>query len=351
MRFNQMIRENFLLVFLLLLLTSLSWSSETAAGELQVSWSDNSTNEDGFKIERKTGTTGTYAQIATVGVNVTSYTDSSLVDGATYCYQVRAYNSAGNSPYAPEVCGAARSTVQTFNLATTKAGSGTGTVTSTDGAINCGSTCSKVYNSGTVVQLTASAAVGSIFAGWSATGCSTTGSVIMDASKTCTATFNLQPVTTFTLTVTKPGTGTGTVTSTDGGINCGSTCSKVYNSGTSVTPNATPAAGSIFAGWSGGGCSGTGATCTVNLTVNTSVNASFQLQNNTNQLATRIGIFRPSTGQWFWIETATVSSMIVQSTSAFLSMAKTACCQWSATGSLRAKVISARSIPPPARGI
>jgi hypothetical protein len=57
--------------------------------------------------------------------------------------------------------------------------------------------------------------------------------------------------------------------------------------------------GSTFSGWSGGGCSGTGATCTVNLTANTTVNATFQLQNNTDQLATRIGIFRPSTGEWF----------------------------------------------------
>jgi List-Bact-rpt repeat protein len=287
----------------LVLTTLLFCSVDAIAGQLQLSWVDNSTNEDGFKIERKTGTTGTYAQITAVGANVTSYTDSSLVDGTTYCYQVRAYNSAGDSPYAPEACGTAGSTVQTFSLVTTKTGTGTGTVTSTDGGINCGSTCSQVYNSGTIVQLTASAAAGSVFSGWSGTGCSSTGSVTIDANKTCTATFTLQPVATFNLTVTKSGTGTGTITSIDGGINCGSGCTTVYNSGTSVTLNAAPAAGSIFSGWSGC-CFSKSATLTINLVANTTVTANFIPQTTPVvtsgvEQRTRIGLFRPNTGEWF----------------------------------------------------
>jgi hypothetical protein len=63
---------------------------------------------------------------------------------------------------------------------------------------------------------------------------------------------------THALTIARVGTGTGTVTSSDGQINCGSNCSHTYDHGTSVTLNATPDAGSKFAGWSGGGCSGTG---------------------------------------------------------------------------------------------
>ena len=291
MRFNQIIREKFLLSFLLLLLTSLSWSSESSAGQLQLSWTDNATNEDGFKIERKTGTTGTYAQITTIGANVTSYTDSSLVDGATYCYQVRAYNSAGNSPYTPQVCGAARPTVQTFNLAITKTGSGTGTVTSTDGGINCGSTCSGSFNSGTVVQLNATAAAGSIFTGWTGAGCSSTGSVTIDANKTCAATFNLQPTSTFTLTVIKAGTGGGTISGT--GIACPSDCSEAYNSGTVVQLTTTAAVGSIFAGWSGTGCA------TGSVTMNTSMSCTATFQPAANLLTTRIGAFRPDTGEWF----------------------------------------------------
>src|SRR5688500_9569504 len=63
---------------------------------------------------------------------------------------------------------------------------------------------------------------------------------------------------TFNLQVQKSGTGSGTVTSNPTGINCGTTCSRSFSGGTSVTLSAVPASGSVFAGWSGGGCSGTG---------------------------------------------------------------------------------------------
>lgn len=77
-----------------------------------------------------------------------------------------------------------------------------------------------------------------------------------------------------TLQVTRNGTGSGTVTSHPSGINCGSSCSKSFSTGTTVTLTATPAAGSTFAGWSGGGCSGTGP-CTTQLGSNTTVTATF----------------------------------------------------------------------------
>jgi hypothetical protein len=96
------------LIFFFLLIP-VSWQSEADAGQLQLAWTDNAADEDGFQIERKTGTTGSYTQIATVGPNVTSYSDFSLADGATYCYRVRAFNSVGNSAYTLEECAAARS--------------------------------------------------------------------------------------------------------------------------------------------------------------------------------------------------------------------------------------------------
>ncbi len=103
-----------------------------------------------------------------------------------------------------------------------KTGTGSGTVTSSPAGISCGSTCSAIYNCGTVVTLTASAAGGSTFSGWSGGGCSGTGacSVTMSAATTVTATFTAQPQQ-FTLTVSKSGTGSGTVTSSPAGINCG----------------------------------------------------------------------------------------------------------------------------------
>jgi hypothetical protein len=79
-----------------------------------------------------------------------------------------------------------------------------------------------------------------------------------------------------TLTVTKSGTGTGTVTSSPPGLDCGVDCSETYADGTVVTLTATPDFGPYFAGWSGGGCSGTG-TCTVTMTTPQTVTATFNV--------------------------------------------------------------------------
>lgn len=71
---------------------------------INLSWTDNSTNETGFKIERKTGTAGTYGQIATVAAGITTYQNTGLTTGTNYCYRVRAYNSGGDSAYTGEAC-------------------------------------------------------------------------------------------------------------------------------------------------------------------------------------------------------------------------------------------------------
>jgi len=88
-----------------LVLTAVLWPVESDAAQLTLTWTDNSTNEDGFAIERKTGPTGTFAQIATVGPRVTSYVDSGIASVTTYCYRLLAFNTAGNSAYSNEACG------------------------------------------------------------------------------------------------------------------------------------------------------------------------------------------------------------------------------------------------------
>jgi hypothetical protein len=140
-----------------------------------------------------------------------------------------------------------------FTLTVQKGGSGTGTVTSGDGLINCGNDCSQTYSSGTQVSLSAAAGGGSRFGSWSG-GCSGSGAcnVTMNQDKSVTATFIAQ----HQLSVTTDGS--GTVTSSPAGIDCGATCSAVYDHGTSVTLNAAPATGWSFAGWSDPGCPGTG---------------------------------------------------------------------------------------------
>jgi len=73
----------------------------TSAG-IDLSWQDNSDNETGFKIERKTGAGGNYQQIATVGANVIKYSDTGLSGDTTYYYRVRAYSDSGDSSYSNE---------------------------------------------------------------------------------------------------------------------------------------------------------------------------------------------------------------------------------------------------------
>jgi uncharacterized protein (DUF2345 family) len=80
----------------------------------------------------------------------------------------------------------------TFALSVSEAGGGAGSVTSAPAGINCPTACSASFASGSVVALTATAADGSTFAGWSGAGCTGTGgcSVTMTAAEAVTATFN-----------------------------------------------------------------------------------------------------------------------------------------------------------------
>lgn len=77
-------------------------ASAASSSQINISWSDNSSNETGFRIERKTGSGGTYSEVTTVGANVTSYSNSGLSASTAYYYRVRAYNGTGNSSYSNE---------------------------------------------------------------------------------------------------------------------------------------------------------------------------------------------------------------------------------------------------------
>jgi uncharacterized repeat protein (TIGR02543 family) len=167
-----------------------------------------------------------------------------------------------------------------FMLTGAKSGAYDGTVTSAPVpgvpvGISCLDGCTSSsyrYNAGTVVTLTATNGAGSRFTGWSGGGCSGTGTctVAVDADKTVTASY----VNTYTLAVSKAGAGTGTVTSNVGGINCGSTCSATYDSGTTVTLTAFPGIYSKFTGWTGA-CTNASGTCTVTMSASRSVTATF----------------------------------------------------------------------------
>ena len=369
MRRYQAISNRYALLTFLLFLVPAFWHLECLAAELRLTWADNSTDEDGFNIDRKTGLTGTYTTIASVGPEITNYTDADLFDDTEYCYRIYAFNSATSSPYSDEACGitlpalvaniiftnisqdavlsgtsilwtatptgvparvefsidgvlywtefryvyqfngdplgtldtttlsdgsheltvravyaddsiaekiitvtVSNSSTQQFVVTLAKAGAGSGIVTSSPSGIDCGTSCTAIFNSDTPVILTPIAAPGSTFAGWNDSSCD---SFNIAADMICSATFNLIPAATYTLTVTKAGS--GTVIGVPPGIDCGSDCSATFNSGTAIALTATPAAGSVFDGWSGEGCN----TGSLILIANTTCSATFTAVVNT----------------------------------------------------------------------
>lgn len=188
---------------------------------------------------------------------------------------------------------AARSVTATFAaptgqlLTVTPTGTGGGTVSSVPAGVNCVSTgvgtsgsCSATFGDGSNVQLVATAAAGSGFAGWSG-ACNGTGScqVTMSGPQGVTARFD--PVATRQLTVSLGGTGAGEVTSTPSGIGCTWTgasstgaCDASFTEGTTVTLTSQANTGA-FIGW-GGACSGSGS-CSVTMDQARTVTGTFDL--------------------------------------------------------------------------
>jgi hypothetical protein len=169
-------------------------------------------------------------------------------------------------------------------LSVTKTGNGVGTVTSSPAGIECGTVCKAGFDQDSVVTLTAEAAPGSEFLGWSGI-CSGTGSckVPMSAEQSVSAQFRSIPRVVpvdrdsgrRVLAISVSGDGAGTITSDPAGIECGTSCSGAYSPATTkITLTATPDRESRFAGWSG--CdSSSPRTCTVTLSSSKTVSASF----------------------------------------------------------------------------
>lgn len=70
--------------------------------QIRLVWNDNSDNELGFKLERKTSAAGTYSELLSLAADATTYVDGSLVAGQYY-YRISAYNNQGVSDYSNEV--------------------------------------------------------------------------------------------------------------------------------------------------------------------------------------------------------------------------------------------------------
>ena len=160
-----------------------------------------------------------------------------------------------------------------------RAGSGSGTVTSSPPGIDCdaaGVSCSAEFEEGSTVNLTATPSSASVLEGWQ--GCDGMDGneceVEMDRDRTVTVTFS--PLR-HGLTVERTGSGSGSVTSSPPGIDCGDDCDYDFTHGTVVTLTAQADDGSIFAGWQEGCDSTSNNRCTVSMEDERTVKARFSV--------------------------------------------------------------------------
>jgi RHS repeat-associated protein len=74
-------------------------SATAGGGRVDLSWVDTASDETGFKLQRKTGSDGSYNVIATLAAGVTAYADLGLAVGTDYFYRIVAYSSGGDSDF------------------------------------------------------------------------------------------------------------------------------------------------------------------------------------------------------------------------------------------------------------
>ena len=74
-------------------------ATATGSSTIDLGWTDASSDETGFKIERSLNGSSGWTQIGTAAADATSYSDTGLSSGTAYYYRVRAYNTYGNSAY------------------------------------------------------------------------------------------------------------------------------------------------------------------------------------------------------------------------------------------------------------
>jgi len=86
---------------------------------ISLAWLDKATGEDGYKVERMTGG-GSFTEITTLPENSVNYSDSGLVDGTTYFYRVRAFNTIPAESFNSEEASATTFLNPPTNLSATK---------------------------------------------------------------------------------------------------------------------------------------------------------------------------------------------------------------------------------------
>ncbi len=157
-------------------------STDVSQNKINLSWTDNSSVETGFKIERDG------VLITTTIADTTSYSNGGLTCSTNYSYSVKATNAAeDSSPVSANLSTESCPSIVTVKHKLTVNKVGNGTVT-TDFGINCGDICEYDYNDQTEIILIAIPDIDWMFNGWSG-DCDENGEVRIHEDKTCTATF------------------------------------------------------------------------------------------------------------------------------------------------------------------
>ena len=74
-------------------------AAKVSDASVKLDWQDNSDNETGFEVERTVAGSNDFTQIGTTGLNVSTFTDNTVVAGTFYTYRVRAMNATEESAY------------------------------------------------------------------------------------------------------------------------------------------------------------------------------------------------------------------------------------------------------------
>ncbi|MGK7393484.1 MAG: FG-GAP-like repeat-containing protein [Candidatus Cyclobacteriaceae bacterium M3_2C_046] len=100
----------------------IDFTANASTTNIDLTWTDQADNEDGFILERSLTSGSGFAQIASLGSNISSYSDISLNEGTTYFYQIKAYNATDESSYTSASASTLITILPPDNLAATASG-------------------------------------------------------------------------------------------------------------------------------------------------------------------------------------------------------------------------------------